>query len=133
MFYPTMILFLQDQNLGNWQVKRQVGSGAPIAFKFPAKFTLRAGQRVTVSSSFIRDYNKSAKGYTVPDVLPYCIFCFVDQIWASGTGGSHNPPSDLVWKTQPSWGTGDLFQTTLISANGEVFEFPWQTYDIWFS
>ncbi|CAK6971574.1 lamin-A-like [Scomber scombrus] len=77
----------EDQNLGNWQVKRQVGSGAPIAFKFPAKFTLKAGQRVT--------------------------------IWASGTGGSHNPPSDLVWKTQPSWGTGDLFQTTLISANGE--------------
>ncbi|XP_040908795.1 lamin-A-like isoform X2 [Toxotes jaculatrix] len=77
----------EDQNLGNWQVKRQVGSGAPIIFKFPAKFTLRAGQRVT--------------------------------IWASGSGGAHNPPSDLVWKTQASWGTGDVFQTTLISANGE--------------
>uniref|UniRef100_A0A8C2ZZ74 Lamin A/C n=1 Tax=Cyclopterus lumpus TaxID=8103 RepID=A0A8C2ZZ74_CYCLU len=77
----------EDQNLGNWQVKRQVGSGAPIIFKFPVKFTLKAGQRVT--------------------------------IWASGAGGTHNPPSDLVWKTQPSWGTGDLFQTTLISANGE--------------
>uniref|UniRef100_A0A3P8ND81 Lamin A n=1 Tax=Astatotilapia calliptera TaxID=8154 RepID=A0A3P8ND81_ASTCA len=37
----------EDQNLGNWQVKRQVGSGTPIAFKFPAKFTLKAGQRVT--------------------------------------------------------------------------------------
>uniref|UniRef100_A0A8C9WVS7 Lamin A/C n=1 Tax=Sander lucioperca TaxID=283035 RepID=A0A8C9WVS7_SANLU len=77
----------EDQNLGNWQLKRQVGSGAPIIFKFPVKFTLKAGQRVT--------------------------------IWASGAGGTHNPPSDLVWKTQPSWGTGDLFQTTLISANGE--------------
>ncbi|GLD59357.1 lamin-A-like protein [Lates japonicus] len=77
----------EDQNLGNWQVKRQMGSGAPIIFKFPAKFTLKAGQRVT--------------------------------IWASGAGGTHNPPSDLVWKTQPSWGTGDLFQTTLISASGE--------------
>ncbi|XP_039977123.1 lamin-A-like isoform X2 [Xiphias gladius] len=77
----------EDQNLGNWQVKRQVGSGSPIIFKFPAKFTLKAGQRVT--------------------------------IWASGAGGAHNPPSDLVWKTQPSWGTGDLFQTTLISANNE--------------
>ncbi|KAM9838728.1 lamin-A-like isoform 2-T2 [Aulostomus maculatus] len=77
----------EDQNLGNWQVKRQVGSGASIAFKFPAKFTLKAGQRVT--------------------------------IWASGSGGAHNPPTDLLWKTQPSWGTGDLFQTTLISANGE--------------
>uniref|UniRef100_A0A7N6BWV2 Lamin A n=1 Tax=Anabas testudineus TaxID=64144 RepID=A0A7N6BWV2_ANATE len=77
----------EDQNLGNWQVKRQVGSGAPIIFKFPAKFILKAGQRVT--------------------------------IWASGAGGTQNPPSDLVWKAQPSWGTGDLFQTTLISANGE--------------
>ncbi|KAM4631354.1 lamin-A-like [Polymixia lowei] len=77
----------EDQNLGNWQVKRQVGSGVPIIFKFPSKFTLKAGQRVT--------------------------------IWASGAGRSHNPPSDLVWKTQASWGTGDLFQTTLINANGE--------------
>lgn len=77
----------EDQNMGNWQVKRQVGSGAPIIFKFPVKFTLKAGQRVT--------------------------------IWASGAGVTHNPPSDLVWKTQASWGTGDMFQTTLISANGE--------------
>lgn len=77
----------EDQNLGNWQVKRQVGSGAPILFKFPAKFTLKSGQRVT--------------------------------IWSANAGGTHNPPSDLVWKTQNSWGTGDLFQTTLISASGE--------------
>ncbi|XP_051928069.1 lamin-A-like isoform X1 [Hippocampus zosterae] len=77
----------EDQNLGNWQVKRQVGSSAPIAFKFPSKFILKAGQRVT--------------------------------IWAAGAGGSHNPPSDLVWKTQSNWGTGDQFQTTLINTNGE--------------
>ncbi|XP_040928696.1 lamin-A-like [Betta splendens] len=77
----------KDQILGNWQVKRQVGSGAAIVFKFPAKFTLKAGQRVT--------------------------------IWASGAGGTHKPPSELVWKSQPSWGTGEQFQTTLISANGE--------------
>ncbi|XP_074542960.1 lamin-A-like isoform X2 [Halichoeres trimaculatus] len=77
----------EDQNLGNWQVKRQVGSGPSIFFKFPVKFTLKAGHRVT--------------------------------IWASGAGGTHSPPSDLVWKTQSSWGTGDLFQTTLISASGE--------------
>lgn len=77
----------EDQNMGNWQLKRQVGSGASITFKFPAKFTLKAGQRVT--------------------------------IWASGAGVANNPPSDLVWKNQPIWGTGDMFQTTLISANGE--------------
>ncbi|XP_014887066.1 lamin-A-like isoform X1 [Poecilia latipinna] len=77
----------EDQNLGNWQLKRQIGSNSPIIFKFPAKFTLKAGQRVT--------------------------------IWASSSGGVHNPPSDLLWKTQSSWGTGDQFQTTLISASGE--------------
>uniref|UniRef100_A0A8C7NI01 Lamin A/C n=1 Tax=Oncorhynchus mykiss TaxID=8022 RepID=A0A8C7NI01_ONCMY len=77
----------EDQLLGHWQVKRQVGSSTPIVYKFPPKFNLKAGQTVT--------------------------------IWASGAGGTHNPPSDLVWKTQNSWGSGDLFQTTLISANGE--------------
>ncbi|KAK2854915.1 hypothetical protein Q7C36_006784 [Tachysurus vachellii] len=77
----------QDQSLGHWQVKRQVGSATPIIYKFPPKFTLKAGQTVT--------------------------------IWASGAGGTHNPPSDLVWKSQNSWGSGDLFQTSLISSNGE--------------
>lgn len=38
--------------MGNWQLKRQVGSSTPIIFKFPVKFTLKAGQRVTVSSVF---------------------------------------------------------------------------------
>uniref|UniRef100_A0A1A8M2P4 Lamin A/C n=1 Tax=Nothobranchius pienaari TaxID=704102 RepID=A0A1A8M2P4_9TELE len=77
----------EDQSLGNWQVKRQVGGGAPIVYKFPQKFTLKAGASVT--------------------------------IWAASGGGTHNPPSDLVWKNQNSWGIGDLLQTSLISANGE--------------
>ncbi|KAM4601348.1 lamin-A-like isoform 1-T2 [Polymixia lowei] len=77
----------EDQQLGHWQVKRQVGSGSPIVYKFPPKFVLKAGGAVT--------------------------------IWASAGGGSHNPPTDLVWKAQDSWGTGDLLQTILVSANGE--------------
>ncbi|XP_017293424.1 lamin-A [Kryptolebias marmoratus] len=77
----------EDQSLSNWQVKRQVGSGTPIVYKFPHKFTLKAGATVT--------------------------------IWAASGGGSHNPPTDLVWKNQNSWGSGDLLQTTLINANGE--------------
>ncbi|XP_060905944.1 lamin-A-like [Labrus mixtus] len=77
----------EDQVLSNWQVKRQVGSSTPISFKFPHKFTLKAGGSVT--------------------------------IWAASAGGTHNPPTDLVWKSQDSWGTGDLLQTILISANGE--------------
>nr|XP_057909610.1 lamin [Doryrhamphus excisus]XP_057909611.1 lamin [Doryrhamphus excisus] len=77
----------EDQSLAGWQLKRQVGSGAPIVFKFPHKFTLKAGTTVTV--------------------------------WAASGGGNHAPPSDLVWKSQDSWGTGDLLQTTLINASGE--------------
>ncbi|KAI9532149.1 hypothetical protein NQZ68_034354 [Dissostichus eleginoides] len=77
----------EDQSLANWQVKRVVGNTTPIIYKFPSKFTLKAGGTVT--------------------------------IWAASGGGTHNPPTDLVWKTQSSWGTGDLMQTILISANGE--------------
>ena len=40
---------MQDQTLGNWQLKRQVGSSTPIVYKFPPKFTLKAGGTVTVS------------------------------------------------------------------------------------
>lgn len=60
----------------------------------------------------------------VTDSSPDLYLLRGSQIWASGAGGIHSPPSDLVWKTQPSWGTGDLLQTTLISANGEVFNLP---------
>lgn len=77
----------EDQSLGNWQVKTQVGNGSPITYKFPHKFNLKAGETVT--------------------------------IWAASANVTHNPPTDLVWKNQNSWGTGDLLQTTLISANGE--------------
>lgn len=51
----------QDQNLGNWQLKRQVGSGAPIIFKFPVKFTLKAGQRVAVRNTFTQKNHKSVQ------------------------------------------------------------------------
>ncbi|XP_074538787.1 prelamin-A/C-like [Halichoeres trimaculatus] len=40
-------------------------------------------------------------------------------IWAANGGGAHNPPSDLVWRSQDSWGVGDQLQTSLISASGE--------------
>uniref|UniRef100_H3CFU2 Lamin A n=1 Tax=Tetraodon nigroviridis TaxID=99883 RepID=H3CFU2_TETNG len=78
---------VENQSLGNWQVKRQVGNGSTITYKFPHKFALKAGGTVTV--------------------------------WAASANATHNPPTDLVWKNQNSWGTGDLLQTTLISATGE--------------
>ncbi|XP_051778926.1 lamin isoform X1 [Erpetoichthys calabaricus] len=77
----------EDQPLGNWQIKRQVGNKTPIVYRFPPKFTLKAGQAVT--------------------------------IWATGAGATNNPPTDLVWKAQNSWGIGDNFQTTLLTSTGE--------------
>ncbi|XP_051901652.1 prelamin-A/C-like [Pristis pectinata] len=77
----------EDQPMGNWQVKRQIGGRASITYKFPPKFVLRAGQSVT--------------------------------IWASDSGGSHNPPTDLVWKQQRTWGTGDNIKTSLMNNSNE--------------
>ncbi|XP_078062162.1 lamin, partial [Mustelus asterias] len=37
----------EDQPMGNWQVKRQIGSRAAVTYKFPPKFTLRSGSTVT--------------------------------------------------------------------------------------
>uniref|UniRef100_A0A3P9M9U2 Lamin A n=1 Tax=Oryzias latipes TaxID=8090 RepID=A0A3P9M9U2_ORYLA len=77
----------EDQSLGSWQVKAQVGDGNPVTYKFPSKFSLKAGATVT--------------------------------IWAASGGGTHNPPTDLVWKNQNSWGTGDSLQIILVSSSGE--------------
>ncbi|KAF2986650.1 hypothetical protein EK904_013293, partial [Melospiza melodia maxima] len=77
----------QDQAMGNWQIKRQNGDDPPLTYRFPPKFTLKAGQVVT--------------------------------IWASGAGATHSPPSNLVWKAQNSWGSGDSLRTALINSNGE--------------
>ncbi|XP_069074115.1 lamin isoform X1 [Pleurodeles waltl] len=77
----------EDQAMGNWQIKRQIGDQTPIVYKFPPKFTMKAGQ--------------------------------VTTIWASGAGATHSPPSDLVWKAQSSWGSGDSIRTALLTATGE--------------
>ncbi|XP_008322245.1 lamin-A isoform X3 [Cynoglossus semilaevis] len=77
----------EDQSLGHWQVKRQVGTSSPTVYKFPPKFVLKAGGTVT--------------------------------IWAASSGETHNPPTDLLWKTQDSWGVGEQTETTLINANAE--------------
>ncbi|XP_006038570.1 prelamin-A/C-like [Alligator sinensis] len=43
----------------------------------------------------------------------------VVTIWGSGAGATHSPRTDLVWKAQSSWGTGDSLQTALINSNGQ--------------
>uniref|UniRef100_A0A4W5RBP6 Lamin B2 n=1 Tax=Hucho hucho TaxID=62062 RepID=A0A4W5RBP6_9TELE len=40
-------------------------------------------------------------------------------VWGSDAGVSHSPPSDLLWKSQASWGTGDDITTTLVNSDGE--------------
>ncbi|KAM8973433.1 lamin-B3-like [Pelodytes ibericus] len=42
-------------------------------------------------------------------------------IWASGAGVENNPPSDLVWKSQLSWGTGDDVKVTLLDSEGQEY------------
>lgn len=43
------------------------------------------------------------------------------QIWGAAAGVSPGP-SDLVWKSQRSWGTGYNIDVTLITDDGEVSE-----------
>lgn len=44
--------------MGNWQIKRQNGDDPPITYRFPPKFTLKAGQVVTVSHCLLKDPGK---------------------------------------------------------------------------
>lgn len=41
------------------------------------------------------------------------------QIWGAAAGVSPGP-SDLVWKSQRSWGAADTIDVTLIKDDGEV-------------
>nr|XP_020649847.1 lamin-B2 [Pogona vitticeps] len=38
----------KDQSLGNWRLKRKIGDGEEIAYKFTPKYVLRANQTVTI-------------------------------------------------------------------------------------
>ncbi|KAK2815973.1 hypothetical protein Q5P01_026440 [Channa striata] len=40
-------------------------------------------------------------------------------VWSADAGMAHSPPSDLLWKSQASWGTGNYIVTSLINAHGE--------------
>ncbi|KFU90016.1 Lamin-B1, partial [Chaetura pelagica] len=41
-------------------------------------------------------------------------------IWASDSGVAANPPSDLIWKNETSWGTGEDVKVVLKNSYGEV-------------
>ncbi|XP_034974415.1 lamin-B2 [Zootoca vivipara] len=38
----------KDQSLGNWRLKKKIGEGEEVAYKFTPKYVLRAGQTVTI-------------------------------------------------------------------------------------
>ncbi|XP_056134043.1 lamin-B2 [Lampris incognitus] len=40
-------------------------------------------------------------------------------VWSADAGVAHSPPTDLLWKSQSSWGTGNEIITTLTDADGE--------------
>ncbi|KAF6728702.1 Lamin-B2 [Oryzias melastigma] len=40
-------------------------------------------------------------------------------VWSADAGKPHAPPSELLWKSQASWGTGSIIVTSLIDASGE--------------
>ncbi|XP_061744746.1 lamin-B2 [Nerophis ophidion] len=40
-------------------------------------------------------------------------------VWSADAGVAHSPPSDLLWKSHASWGTGSDIITSLVNADGE--------------
>ncbi|KAM4739876.1 lamin-B2 [Anableps anableps] len=40
-------------------------------------------------------------------------------VWSADAGVAHSPPSDLLWKSQASWGTGSVIITSLTNVDGE--------------
>ncbi|XP_061538960.1 lamin-B2 [Phycodurus eques] len=40
-------------------------------------------------------------------------------VWSADAGVAHSPPSDLLWKSQASWGTGSDMVTSLVNSDGE--------------
>nr|XP_013048236.2 lamin-L(III)-like isoform X3 [Anser cygnoides] len=75
-----------DQPLHGWVLRRHLESVSDVTYKFPSRFTLQAGQVVT--------------------------------IWGAAAGVSPGP-SDLVWNSQKSWGSGYNIGVTLVTDEGE--------------
>ncbi|KAL7375764.1 hypothetical protein ABVT39_023523 [Epinephelus coioides] len=43
-----------------------------------------------------------------------------NKIWSSDHSDRNNPPTDLVWQNQKSWGTGEELLVTVYNNTGEV-------------
>lgn len=51
-------------------------------------------------------------------------------VWASDAGVSSKPPTDLVWKNQSSWGSGEGVHVVLINPQGEEVAKRTTTYNM---
>ncbi|KAM3874112.1 lamin-B1 [Diretmus argenteus] len=49
-------------------------------------------------------------------------------VWASNAGVSSSPPTDLVWKSQASWGSGEDIHVALINPQGQEVAMRTTTY-----
>lgn len=56
---------------------------------------------------------------TVVNMKPLGL-CTCLQVWASDAGVNSKPPTDLVWKNQSSWASGEDVHVVLINPQGEV-------------
>uniref|UniRef100_A0A8C6YQR3 Lamin A/C n=1 Tax=Nothoprocta perdicaria TaxID=30464 RepID=A0A8C6YQR3_NOTPE len=89
---------------GSSKKRKLEDSESRTSFSHHARTSGRVGvEEVDLEGRFVRLRNKSNE----------------DQIWASGAGATHSPPSDLVWKSQSSWGSGESLRTALINSSGE--------------
>lgn len=59
---------------------------------------------------------------------------YFSKIWANQGGGQHKPPTDLVFRQQSSWGTGQGIKTSVTDNNGKVcntlFQFADEYYEL---
>ncbi|XP_062888819.1 lamin-B2 [Mobula hypostoma] len=63
----------KDQPLGGWRLKRQIGDGEEIVYKFTPKYTLKAGQKVKIWSA------DAGKAHSPPTDL-----LWKSQSWGTG-------------------------------------------------
>uniref|UniRef100_A0A914CT48 LTD domain-containing protein n=1 Tax=Acrobeloides nanus TaxID=290746 RepID=A0A914CT48_9BILA len=75
-----------DQNIGDWKIKRRVDGKREIVFTFPSDFILRAGNSV--------------------------------KIWSRDSHGRNNPPYELVFHDEDSFGIGNNAYTYLFDRDG---------------
>ncbi|XP_020864568.1 lamin-B2 [Phascolarctos cinereus] len=98
----------KDQSLGNWRLKRQIGEGEEIAYKFTPKYVLRAGQTVTIWAA------DAGVTHSPPSVL----------VWKNqsswGTGGNFR--TYLVNADGEEVAVRTVTQSLVVQENGEEEE-----------